>query len=354
MNSLQHTDISGSCSKPAIELIGPHNHNHHLHHHHHHHLNHSHQLNQLSHHLTHLNNYIVKQEPTSNEAVAQVKPEVEPTTLYHQNKNQQQQQQTQSVYQKRHRTTFNQFQLTILEEAFKQNSYPSPSFRDGLAKQIGLDSSRIQVWFQNRRAKQKKQISQAMRCFATATSCSSNNLVSEAPSPVPVQLSSPQEKLLFDEQRSPHVVANQIEHCVALQQHMALNLHLSSSVANSLHQYSPNSGSQPATRAPSANQAFSNIEQQQHQHRYENNEVPIIAMTEHNPNIGTSLDLQLQLQLHGDESGETNCTNSNRESQASGNLLYGNRSWLNSHHNCGSLNQQAHQQMQSNHHHRLY
>lgn len=69
------------------------------------------------------------------------------------------------MYQKRHRTTFNQYQLTILEEAFKENSYPSPSFREALASKTNLDSSRVQVWFQNRRAKHKKQLSQAIKYF---------------------------------------------------------------------------------------------------------------------------------------------------------------------------------------------
>ena len=59
---------------------------------------------------------------------------------------------------KRRRTSFTQFQLNVLEDAFRQNIYPSSTFRDILASQTQLDSSRIQVWFQNRRAMRKKQV----------------------------------------------------------------------------------------------------------------------------------------------------------------------------------------------------
>lgn len=73
------------------------------------------------------------------------------------------------MYRKRHRTTYNAFQLRILEEAFKQNSYPTTTVREVLADKTFLEPSRVQVWFQNRRAKHKKQLNRALR-WATTTS----------------------------------------------------------------------------------------------------------------------------------------------------------------------------------------
>lgn len=59
-------------------------------------------------------------------------------------------------FQRRQRTTFSQQQIKILNEAFKHNHYPETQQRDYLAKKTNLDPSRIQVWFQNQRAKDRK------------------------------------------------------------------------------------------------------------------------------------------------------------------------------------------------------
>ena len=91
-----------------------------------------------------------------NNRLTPVKVRKDSSTLHQQSAKSLTQQQQQQQQQRRIRTQMSQFQVNIMKCIFLEYKTPTMSECEALGREVGLKKRVVQVWFQNARAKEKK------------------------------------------------------------------------------------------------------------------------------------------------------------------------------------------------------
>ncbi|RWS31180.1 BarH-like 1 homeobox protein [Leptotrombidium deliense] len=103
---------------------------------------------------------------------------------------------------RRRRTSFSSHQIRVLENEFDANKYLSVGRRIHLSKALNLTEVQIKIWFQNRRTKWKRKITNDVESIAQRF-CSSIGIPTARPMIIGDKL------WLFNaNEKVPHVIAN--------------------------------------------------------------------------------------------------------------------------------------------------
>jgi len=78
------------------------------------------------------------------------------------------------------RTAFTSYQLQQLERSFSRQKYLLPADRDVTARRLGLSSAQVITWFQNRRAKLKRDLEELRADVDAARSLTSSSTVASS------------------------------------------------------------------------------------------------------------------------------------------------------------------------------